>query len=566
MANEGQEQEEEQPGLLLKSKSRAPSRVASRRVSGAPSPVARRNTIRDIKINEGLDSFSFPVFFRFFCYHFVFPLSIPFVLMLEGWAMASNLCFIPAWSDKKKLAVFVSQCVPAIAGYVMISLHIENENPPHSIFVVGAKYGSLEEETMQWLRSEVIERKILESIELLSWVNLDIAGIDHQLRYTAEKRGIEFKDMFFLINEEIYNESIVKAESSLVQNVIKFYEEKKEGQQDRSKNGKSTGHELQQRHHYKQDENHHHMVKVAMLPIATKTVSFSMQRELTYTQERWVLRACALVQGLIPICLQWIKNELDGTRSRSVASFTQVGIGFFMTVFFFYVALLFVDVGRLDYQRRAKVIRAAGALIDCETPFDAEKIGSYLFVDLAWPKNVAVWLNFRWLLLNLGSQFRNRIRLYTGLVSAFLIGLLMYMIIGIFLDNISEIVIGTTAGFLLFVGSSLARSIWYGSETNEQYGRQARRVTNIQFSLRELKAEIRQSSRSAFKKKIIDERLSAADDLMALAVKMLEHDSRLEPITVLGFRASKEMYTTIAFASVGAVLGIMLEFYINANG
>jgi len=125
--------------------------------------------------------------------------------------------------------------------------------------------------------------------------------------------------------------------------------------------------------------------------------------------------------------------------------------------------------------------------------------------------------------------------------------------------------VGTNASLLLFFGSILASTIWYGSATNEQFELQARSLSRIQFSLRELRAQNRASLRSSRRKQAIDERLRAADELMELAVRLLEHDSQLEPITILGWRASKEMYTTIAFASLGGVLGIMLEFYINAN-
>uniref|UniRef100_A0A7S3YJC0 Uncharacterized protein n=1 Tax=Lotharella globosa TaxID=91324 RepID=A0A7S3YJC0_9EUKA len=62
--------------------------------------------------------------------------------------------------------------------------------------------------------------------------------------------------------------------------------------------------------------------------------------------------------------------------------------------------------------------------------FAIDKCGTPLFVDLAWPENVSAWLQYRWLLLNMGSQFRNRIILYTGCITAFLLGLCLYMIVG----------------------------------------------------------------------------------------------------------------------------------------
>mmetsp|Transcript_7972 Transcript_7972/g.12804 ORF Transcript_7972/g.12804 Transcript_7972/m.12804 type:complete len:122 (-) Transcript_7972:189-554(-) len=119
---------------------------------------------------------------------------------------------------------------------------------------------------------------------------------------------------------------------------------------------------------------------------------------------------------------------------------------------------------------------------------------------------------------------------------------------------------------LICVGFLLMSSIWYASATNEQFQYQSRSLARIQLRLRELRAEARSSKcYSHIKRRHIDDRLKRADRLMESAVVLLNYDSKLEPVKILGFDASKELYTTLATIVVGTVFTVLLEFYINQH-
>mmetsp|Transcript_7971 Transcript_7971/g.12802 ORF Transcript_7971/g.12802 Transcript_7971/m.12802 type:complete len:264 (-) Transcript_7971:189-980(-) len=252
--------------------------------------------------------------------------------------------------------------------------------------------------------------------------------------------------------------------------------------------------------------------------------------------------------------------------NNSALTLIQVCFGWFLTCMYFYVALMFIDVGRHDNIRRARIVQAAGALIDVDSPLFFPKWYATLFVDLAWPQNISAWVKLRWLLLNIGGQFRTRITIYSSYVTIFLLALVLYVIAAIFIETLNEVTFVTVAFMLICVGFLLMSSIWYASATNEQFQYQSRSLARIQLRLRELRAEARSSKcYSHIKRRHIDDRLKRADRLMESAVVLLNYDSKLEPVKILGFDASKELYTTLATIVVGTVFTVLLEFYINQH-
>ncbi|GAB5356644.1 hypothetical protein AAMO2058_000307200 [Amorphochlora amoebiformis] len=618
----------------------------------------REPTIRNIRISKGIESFNSGIFLRFFLYHALYPASIPFVYLFDGPHYVRNLCFIPT-SHPVSIVVFIIQVVGSSAAAILIALHAINPNPPPVIFLiiplclflqhrlmVGTKYGMLDPATHEWLTNQTVDREILKSIELSNWGYLDIAEIDHQLRYSAAQSGIDTSSLYFYLQPSIYKEAAQAVENcSHIQEIKKFYEAKKEellrknellkrrgtvgsmaasshvtrmdivresargafiskkdltdqsekhppdkinkvGSQgkdsqtsaeskanpkaspkmpkfDREKEKKVTttrtkGSNGKVKKFYMGKEMVSGLVKVHALPIATRMMYLSTEKDEASIYRRWIWTT---LQGLIPIVTTAIWN--DSFKQNNLAIGEAI-VGFLMTGFFFNVALVFLDVGRIDYQRRAYLIQSAGALINYEQPF-SDECGAELFVDLAWPKNVSSWLDYRRLLLNAGSQYRTRMTLYTSYVTAFLIGLIIYALAGVLTNTLSVVTVSTVAGFLLFTGYVLSLSIWYGSATNEQFTFQARSLSRIQFKLRELMANQEGALRaySARRKKLIETRLERADDMIEAATRLLSHDAQLEPVTILGFQASKELFTTSATVIIGAVVAVLIEYYFN---
>jgi len=268
------------------------------------------------------------------------------------------------------------------------------------------------------------------------------------------------------------------------------------------------------------------MVKVPVLPIANRLVVYSL-KGTNKGLNRNVVHTLALLQAAIPIVVGAATDTDFG--SRTSITIVQLLCGWILTAFYFDTALVFIDVGRIDYQRRANVIQAAGALIDNDTPSYVNRCPLDIFVDMAWPQNVIAWIEFRRLLLNLGSQFKTRITIYTSYVTIFLLGLVLYVLIGLLFEGeFSAVTVATVAGFLVSIGYVLGRSIWYGSATNEQFALQARSLARIQLKLRLLRSKKYKHSYHSKKKHIIDKRLQVADSLMEAVTTLLNLDSQLE--------------------------------------
>eukprot|EP00467_Chlorarachnion_reptans_P025590 CAMPEP_0114497352 /NCGR_PEP_ID=MMETSP0109-20121206/6280_1 /TAXON_ID=29199 /ORGANISM="Chlorarachnion reptans, Strain CCCM449" /LENGTH=392 /DNA_ID=CAMNT_0001674731 /DNA_START=902 /DNA_END=2080 /DNA_ORIENTATION=- len=311
------------------------------------------------------------------------------------------------------------------------------------------------------------------------------------------------------------------------------------------------------------------LVKVPALPLATQLVYHTAHGEnANLSSDNRTVISLALLQAVLPSMVIFIEDSRTA-RERSQLEIVETLFGFVLTFLFFNTALMFIDVGRIDYQRRANIIRAVGSLIKFDSLI-AQQCGMDIFIDLAWPVNVSAWLEFRRLLITMGSQFRPRIALYTSYITVFLIGLMLWVLISIFaIGEVTTLAVATVGGFLLSLGYFLGRSIWYGSATNEQFGYQARSLSRIQLRLRELRTSVimkhAATHRISLKEKMIEARLMQADSLMDAATHLLDMDSKLEPITILGIPASKELYTTTATLVLSAIGGILVEYYFNSQ-
>eukprot|EP00471_Norrisiella_sphaerica_P003785 CAMPEP_0184491580 /NCGR_PEP_ID=MMETSP0113_2-20130426/20776_1 /TAXON_ID=91329 /ORGANISM="Norrisiella sphaerica, Strain BC52" /LENGTH=695 /DNA_ID=CAMNT_0026875999 /DNA_START=46 /DNA_END=2133 /DNA_ORIENTATION=- len=622
-----EENEIEGPGLLNQEER---SRLASK----ANSPSAqgqfefhRVPTIRNLKVRQGIENFNTTIFITHFLYHALFPLTIPIVYFFENPNKCYNYAFLPT-RELRTTMVFTFQLITAVCIGIMIYLFAANDERPEIIFfvmpmclyfahklMVATKYAVLDSDTHAWLSTRVIERKILQSIELNSWRQLNVTEVHHQLRYTAERGGLKLSDLSLYLYKEIYEGYMQKkncrldsvqnfygidaqelkttsgqmAASSDINKMMKINSETtgisevmangghtsaitdvpdntstKDGSKARLRRGhrearNAEGHDAEKTSAGKPLKNG--LYKIPIAPLANKIFCRALQG-YNKTIHDIVIIIIALIQSMIPliVSLAWHGRIHNG----SMMSSGQVLIGWFISWTYFYVALMFIDVGRHDNIRRARLIQAVGSLIDIDSPLSFEKCGVSIFVDLAWPHNVSSWIKLRWLLLNIGSQYRTRIAIYSSYVALVTLGLVLYVIGAIFTETLNEVTFVTVAFMLVCVGYMLGSSIWYGSATNEQYEYQSRALARIQLRLREVRAQSRTGNRHDFvKRRLVDQRLKRADRLMESAIILLDHDSRLEPVKILGFHASKELYTTLATIIAGTVFTVLLEFYLN---
>eukprot|EP00466_Bigelowiella_natans_P011230 jgi/Bigna1/72069/fgenesh1_pg.18_\ len=597
----------DEPGLY-EERSRRSSRAASHKPSHVDS---MRSTIRNIKVSEGIETFSTSVFLRFFFYHALFPATIPVAYLVDGENMLKNLCFIPRFDNRLNVGTFLIQLFAATAVWILIGLYATDPDPPEPLFfiipvclyfthklMVATKYAILDDATLQWL----------------SKTTLDIEQTHSQLRYTADKEGIEIDDLCFHLHKDVYEEGIANVHCDLMKEILDFYrnldldgndmekEEKKSlslptpstSKRNRNENTSLSPYlmrEVQQQpaHNMKETQDNHNlqygktivrgeccgMVKVPVLPIANRLVVYSL-KGTNKGLNRNIIHSLALLQGLeylftllstvhdlfganaaaIPIVVGAATDTDFGSRTSS--TIVQLLCGWMLTAFYFDTALVFIDVGRIDYQRRANVIQAAG---DNDTPLYIDRCPLDIFVDMAWPQvfktilahiqiittlmaecycldripeatsesrvavqdkdyDIHIGLFFTFLLVRRKFLFNFRVT-FNFVSKSVLPGLLLE-------GEFSAVTVATVAGFLVSIGYVLGRSIWYGSATNEQFALQARSLARIQLKLRLLRSKKYKHQYHSKKKQIIDKRLQGADSLMEAVTTLLDLDSQLE--------------------------------------
>jgi len=502
----------DEPGLF---KQEARSRLVSRRPSvsanndsNARYEFHRVPTMRNLKVSEGIDVFNIEKFIKHLVYHSCYPLTIPLVILVEGWNRTYNLAFLPTYKAAT-CKIFIVQLSMALLFWAMIACQALNDDPPDTIFLViptalyfthklmiASKYAVLDDGTHEWLGSTVIERRILESIELHTWRKLNENEILQQLKYAAERRGIDIYDIHFYLYKDIYREAekVINVDEIAVdikgavepgQKATKCEGGHNDGTmraratrvvEHKSKTGRGnesdknqltdavhekgmnrcleSGSELKRcvgteeanpinatakrrKANFKahngecnrvdERRNLSGLVKIKAIPIATRIVALSLT-DYSTTWHECVIWAISIAQACIPVIMSLGWRGAVG--NNSALTLIQVCFGWFLTCMYFYVALMFIDVGRHDNIRRARIVQAAGALIDVDSPLFFPKWYATLFVDLAWPQNISAWVKLRWLLLNIGGQFRTRITIYSSYVTIFLLALVLYVIAG----------------------------------------------------------------------------------------------------------------------------------------
>uniref|UniRef100_A0A7S4DZN0 Uncharacterized protein n=1 Tax=Lotharella globosa TaxID=91324 RepID=A0A7S4DZN0_9EUKA len=534
-----------------------PALLTSQRDTAVPLP--REITMRNLKVRAGIEAFSSTVFVRFTLYHLLFPLSLPVVWAIDGVHMTRNLCFLPSLSDKDVNANFMQQLVNGCFVIALVGLWvIGSDSSPSVVFLVfpltlygihklmiGTKYAIMEDSTFEWLRANTIPRSTLAKIELSHWLRLKTVKERHkQLEYTATDLGIDSTSTYFYLRPVAYEKAIKHSKCPITKAVRAFYEEKGCSLED-LRMGKGSLSVL---------------VRVPILPIANLVMSMTPPRPLS---SELTVFALAIAQAGVPLLVAHFTGDWDALGHGGMAKGILI-LSSFLTCFFFMVAITFVDTARVDYQRRARVAEAVGRLIDIDNKDLSE---ASMFIDLAWSKNVGAWLNLRGLLLHVGSQYRARITIYSGFVMAGTMCLVLFVLVTAFVSNINMVRVSSVTLCLLSTGSFLAGSIWYGSATNDQYEWQARSLGRVIFKLREIRADMYDgcdgpNGKWCAKKRRYEERLKRADDVVTAAMQLLQHDLQVEPVRILGLRATKELYTSFATVLLGAAGTFFSNYYI----
>eukprot|EP00954_Amorphochlora_amoebiformis_P024769 1368675-Amorphochlora_amoeboformis.AAC.2 len=126
-ATEGPAEQDNEPGLFAPrpgGRSRPVSRSRSRNNSRSlvdddqMPEFFRINTIRNLKVKEGIEVFSMWIFVRFLFYHAAYPISLPFVFLFDGSCFAYNMAFLPT-ADRRGLVVFGMQIVTAVVLWLI---------------------------------------------------------------------------------------------------------------------------------------------------------------------------------------------------------------------------------------------------------------------------------------------------------------------------------------------------------------------------------------------------------------------------------------------------------------
>lgn len=561
------------------------------------SSLHRMNTMRRLQVREGTEKIKIAILIRFFLYHALYPVSIIPILLIEGKNMAKNMALIPGSATP----FFVIQFFVSLATWSTVVLSTVNPNPPHFIFwvaplclfmahklMVGTKYAGLSDATMRWLRDNTLHQETLRSIELVYWMELNPESIAEFLRYTAALRGINTEKLSFLLDRALYEGLGLEDE------IREFHAraDAKFGRKDKdesfgslaggasSKASTSVTSSVQTGRVPVVEKVGCGMVRVPALPLASHIVTVCVLGSKPENQ-KMVSRGTSLFVTGLPIIIAAATGT--GFGAGDFISIVQIVIGSAVALLFFNVAILFTNVGSVDGERRAALMKMVGRLIDTENAvrsagnpsLDSEDsaISRYaasspaldcVFVDLSWPENVKSWLDFRWLLFNFGSQYRTRLTLYSSYVAALLIFLVGMCLYGVYDGNVDMIAVGYAAGFLFAFGYFLAETVYYGSEVNDEYEKQSRLLARTQLQLRELRAAAC-GRRETRVEKEVDTRLERADDIIISAMTLLDFDNRLEPITIMGVRASVELYTYLGTLVAGAIATVLVELYFNSK-
>eukprot|EP00455_Lapot_gusevi_P003190 TRINITY_DN11310_c0_g2_i1.p1 TRINITY_DN11310_c0_g2~~TRINITY_DN11310_c0_g2_i1.p1 ORF type:complete len:261 (-),score=53.04 TRINITY_DN11310_c0_g2_i1:75-857(-) len=231
-----------------------------------------------------------------------------------------------------------------------------------------------------------------------------------------------------------------------------------------------------------------------------------------------------------------------------------------ISLFNYGVLLLFLSVAVRDLIRRAQTLVALNVLIDPieVSPVQAEDMyykalpKNMIFVDLSLADNIISWTVLRQLAQNFGIQYHKRLTMYTT-YTFLLVPVLFVFVLTEVLSPANQYPINTATaiGFalynLLVVALYFCAMLWHGSKANDSYWLHKGCLTRIQMTLRERLSETNNDFRSQKELKNIESRKQIKDSDMMLdsVIRMIENENNVNPVRILGIRASKQYMGSI---------------------
>lgn len=512
-------------------------------------------SMRQIGMRDESSPFGVWVFIEVLFYHLFFPLSIPVMMLVRGSNMGWTFCFYPTapWLSPRN-RVFAIQLISALFLAATITLRLINDDPPSELFIVVAtimyishkimissKYAVLSESMWELIKFQRVSRKIVGQIEASSWLHLAPAEIHMHMRWASDKVTADLKEHLFVVDDEVFETFVHESKLKSTPEIHQLYKadlsalasaDRKRAADDESNN--------------KCDEKN--MRSIGVRAVAARTVACVVkQAKEGYPLKRHHIILICVAQTIIPPIVYLLRE--NGEHVQSVESWAEITLASFVSVSYFSLFMMFLVVGDIDYRRRLEITRLLTSMISPSGVDESDSDMANFLVDMAWPENVASWCVIRQLLHEFGRKFRLRLTIYISYVTLLVIVVLTWLILVIYLGSTPPIeYLVCLALFTICVGGILVSMIYSGSAANTLADVQARRLIDTQFNIRVLQAKMRGRS-----EKKCQERLDAADNAIDATVQLLQYDSQINPIRVLGFKASYEMFTTFASLLVYAL-------------
>eukprot|EP00455_Lapot_gusevi_P005387 TRINITY_DN12292_c0_g1_i4.p1 TRINITY_DN12292_c0_g1~~TRINITY_DN12292_c0_g1_i4.p1 ORF type:complete len:203 (-),score=29.80 TRINITY_DN12292_c0_g1_i4:283-840(-) len=168
-------------------------------------------------------------------------------------------------------------------------------------------------------------------------------------------------------------------------------------------------------------------------------------------------------------------------------------------------------------------------------------------------RNIVSWAIIRAVAQNFGLQFRSRISLYTSSSFLIVLVLLVALIVELFSSKPSVTTISYAFINSVMICTLLAIMLYRGTQANDEFIRHKSIITRIQTAIRERLSVRFHGSEAKHAIESLNSieylRLQQCDLMLDSVLKTLEIDSELNPVTLLGIRASRQL--------AGSVLTVM---------
>lgn len=517
--------------------------------AGNKPPNQRTPTLVSTKLNcaECNDiNFDIPVFFKEFFYHMFFPLSLPIMVGFEGFNYARNHRFLNAdlqlitgtmmFTLNTLYVIYKPTCVTVVEICIANAVYALHK------LMVASKYAYLSCETLDDLHARVYTSNELRELELISgWLYASSDIIDQELHRTAKRLGFDLTKVLLHVphsQQEVYN-FLGSSNFCITPSPLRF--------------------------------GYHQICLSRCLTRIVESITSKKYKFNTY-----LAITLGVFQAIIPSLVrvthgyQFFGEEL---MTRVIAIMCSC-----ITLFYFTVAVLFVFVGIIDYLRRAQTLAVWQILID---PADmlphlrndivyAEVPENLIFADLSINQNIISWFVGRQTIQNFGLHFRKRIAAYTSLTFVLLVILMLLLVSEFFSPSSSSLSSEATMILVLYnlvvIAGTISVMIRFGSRGNDAFYQHTGVLARVQLAIRERLADSEVDFRTNKEMALLADRekLRDSDLLLDSVMKMLEVEDQINPVTILGIKASSQLMGSI-LTLAGSAVTVALRFVQNGK-